>query len=44
MGGGGVGKSAVTIRFINGQYVETYDPTSACLQHLYELLEGVLTR
>jgi len=28
MGGGGVGKSAITIRFINGAYVEVYDPTS----------------
>lgn len=28
MGAGGVGKSAITIRFINGHYTEMYDPTS----------------
>ncbi|WOO79494.1 Ras-related protein Rap-1 [Vanrija pseudolonga] len=28
MGSGGVGKSAVTIRFINGEYLEMYDPTN----------------
>lgn len=28
MGAGGVGKSAITVRFITGGYVETYDPTS----------------
>lgn len=40
MGSGGVGKSAVTVRFINGSYLECYDPTSAscCL-----LSGGVLT-
>nr|ODN87342.1 hypothetical protein L203_03615 [Cryptococcus depauperatus CBS 7841] len=27
MGSGGVGKSAVTVRFINGSYLEWYDPT-----------------
>ena len=28
MGSGGVGKSAITVRFINGSYLEWYDPTS----------------
>ncbi|RSH84350.1 Ras- protein rsr1 [Apiotrichum porosum] len=28
MGAGGVGKSAITIRFINGHYTEMYDPTN----------------
>ncbi|WWD16653.1 hypothetical protein CI109_101083 [Kwoniella shandongensis] len=28
MGSGGVGKSAVTVRFINGSYLEWYDPTN----------------
>jgi len=28
MGSGGVGKSAMTVRFINGSYLEWYDPTS----------------
>lgn len=28
MGSGGVGKSALTVRFINGSYLEWYDPTS----------------
>lgn len=28
MGCGGVGKSAVTVRFVNGMYLEWYDPTS----------------
>ncbi|OCB84441.1 ras-1 [Sanghuangporus baumii] len=27
VGGGGVGKSAITIRFIQGQFVDEYDPT-----------------
>ncbi|KAL5488136.1 RAS1 [Sanghuangporus weigelae] len=27
VGGGGVGKSALTIRFIQGQFVDEYDPT-----------------
>lgn len=27
LGAGGVGKSAITIRFINGQFLEEYDPT-----------------
>nr|XP_019012230.1 uncharacterized protein I206_03075 [Kwoniella pini CBS 10737]OCF51011.1 hypothetical protein I206_03075 [Kwoniella pini CBS 10737] len=27
MGSGGVGKSAITVRFINGSYLEWYDPT-----------------
>ena len=27
MGGGGVGKSAITVRFVQGVFVETYDPT-----------------
>lgn len=34
MGGGGVGKSAVTVRFINGEYVEMYDPTSTYSDHV----------
>ena len=28
MGSGGVGKSAMPVRFINGSYLEWYDPTS----------------
>ncbi|WWC87714.1 uncharacterized protein L201_002606 [Kwoniella dendrophila CBS 6074] len=28
MGSGGVGKSAITVRFINGSYLEWYDPTN----------------
>jgi GTPase SAR1 family protein len=28
MGCGGVGKSAVTVRSVNGMYLEWYDPTS----------------
>ncbi|WVQ73813.1 hypothetical protein IAR50_003394 [Cryptococcus sp. DSM 104548] len=28
MGSGGVGKSACTVRFINGSYLEWYDPTN----------------
>jgi len=27
VGGGGVGKSALTVRFIQGNFVEKYDPT-----------------
>lgn len=27
VGGGGVGKSALTIQFIQGQFVDEYDPT-----------------
>lgn len=27
VGAGGVGKSAVTVRFIQGNFVEKYDPT-----------------
>lgn len=27
MGSGGVGKTALTCRFMNGEYIETYDPT-----------------
>lgn len=27
LGNGGVGKSAITIRFINGVFVARYDPT-----------------
>lgn len=27
MGSGGVGKTALTCRFVNGEYIETYDPT-----------------
>lgn len=27
LGGGSVGKSAITLRFITGQFVEEYDPT-----------------
>jgi Ras-related protein Rap-2C len=27
LGSGGVGKSALTIRFVNGQFIERYDPT-----------------
>lgn len=30
MGAGGVGKSAITIRFINGGFADRYDPTSSC--------------
>ena len=35
MGCGGVGKSAVTVRFVNGMYLEWYDPTSesSCRRH-----------
>jgi GTPase SAR1 family protein len=32
MGSGGVGKSALTVRFINGSYLEWYDPTSERLR------------
>lgn len=28
MGTGGVGKSSITVRFVNGSYLESYDPTS----------------
>ncbi|WRT65534.1 uncharacterized protein IL334_002479 [Kwoniella shivajii] len=28
MGSGGVGKSAITVRFMNGSYLEWYDPTN----------------
>lgn len=27
MGSAGVGKSALTIRFVNGKWVDRYDPT-----------------
>ncbi len=27
MGAGGVGKSAITVRFVQGVFVECYDPT-----------------
>lgn len=27
LGGGSVGKSAITLRFITGQFIEEYDPT-----------------
>lgn len=27
VGGGGVGKSALTIQFIQGNYIQEYDPT-----------------
>lgn len=27
MGSGGVGKTALTVRFMSGSYVEAYDPT-----------------
>ena len=27
LGSGGVGKSALTVRFVNGAFVERYDPT-----------------
>ena len=26
-GGGGVGKSCITLRFVQGKFVKTYDPT-----------------
>lgn len=31
MGTGGVGKSSITVRFVNGSYLESYDPTSESL-------------
>ena len=27
LGGGGVGKSCITFRFVNNQFLEKYDPT-----------------
>ena len=27
IGGGAVGKSAITVRFVNGKFVSEYDPT-----------------
>jgi len=27
VGGGAVGKSAITVRFVNGKFVSEYDPT-----------------
>ena len=30
LGGGGVGKSALTIRLVNDNFLEEYDPTMLC--------------
>ena len=38
MGGGGVGKSALTIQLISNIFVEDYDPTLGALLACFELL------
>ena len=47
MGAGGVGKSALTVRFINGSYLDWYDPTSQSLLvsiYLYSSLSCPICR
>ncbi|NOT01672.1 MAG: hypothetical protein HOP29_13705, partial [Phycisphaerales bacterium] len=34
VGGGGVGKSAITIQFIQGNFLEQYDPTVCTFVHI----------
>ena len=38
MGGGGVGKSALTIQLIQNNFIEEYDPTIGALLACFELL------
>ena len=39
VGGGGVGKSALTIQLIQNNFIEEYDPTigACCLRRLFRL-------
>ena len=38
MGGGGVGKSALTLQLIQNNFIEEYDPTLGALLACFELL------
>jgi hypothetical protein len=38
VGGGGVGKSALTIQLIQNNFIEEYDPTIGALLACFELL------
>ena len=35
LGSGGVGKSALTVKFVTGQFAERYDPTVEGLRIIY---------
>jgi len=37
LGSGGVGKSALTVQFVQGLFVEKYDPTVSCIREFFFL-------
>ena len=52
LGSGGVGKSALTVKFVTGQFAERYDPTvegiliwitSACITHVFDTITYRIT-
>jgi GTPase SAR1 family protein len=44
LGSGGVGKSALTVQFVQGLFVEKYDPTVSLIAYIFKTYSLILNR